>query len=461
METHQHWTSTPASEWQRLADAHDTPYYLYDADVVNQRIHAVRDALHGQAQVYYAVKANPNLALLRALTGVADGADISSAGELAQALLAGFDAARMSFAGPAKTAAELEAAVRAGVGAISLESLRELDECARVAERAGRRARVLLRVNPLLANRLYGVKMGGGKPVQFGFDEEALPAAEARLLVHADWLDFRGIHVYVGSQCFDPMTVAEATRNALRIAGELEQRSGLRCAKINLGGGFGVAQSLGRHFEARPAAPVAGEALPDGASAASGAPPAAGETAAPRPARPPVELGLPALSALLVPVLAAHRAARPWPCELIFELGRYLTAEAGIYVTRVVGSKASRGKLFFTCDGGLHHQLAAAGTFGAALRGNFPLRNLSRPGGAPVTVCSLAGPSCNPTDLLGVDVELPAPEEGDLLGVLMSGAYGLTASPLLFLGRPTPVELVRSGGDVVVGRRSRVMADFN
>jgi diaminopimelate decarboxylase len=146
--------------------------------------------------------------------------------------------------------------------------------------------------------------------------------------------------------------------------------------------------------------------------------------------------------------------------ELILELGRFLAANAGIYVTRVISSKESRGKSFFIVDGGLHHHLAAAGTFGAALRSNYPLQNISRPAAAKV-VCTIAGPSCNPTDMLGIDVELPRPEQGDLIAVLKSGSYSFTASPLLFLGRRTPAELVRDRGKVLLGRRPRSMVEFN
>ena len=411
------WHDLTAADWQALAAEHGTPYYLFDADTVARRIGAVRDAFEGQASVYYAVKCNPNLGLLRALRPAVDGLDISSGGELAQGLLAGHPAQRMSFAGPAKTESELEAAIRAGVGGISVESLSEIEVCARVAARLGVRANILLRVNPLLPNRSYGVKMGG-RPVQFGIDEEDLPKAESRLLALSAQLDFRGVHAYVGSQCFDPAAVAEATCNALRIALELEQRTGLVCAKINLGGGFGVAHGQ----ESK-------------------------------------ELDLAALAELLAPRLAAHRVARPG-CELIFELGRYLTAQAGIYVTRAISRKTSRGKVFVGCDGGLNHHLAAAGTFGAALRGNFPLCNLSRPD-APPKPCNVAGPSCNPTDLLGIEATLPEVAEQDLIGVLMSGSYGLTASPLLFLGRNSPVELVRSNGVVSVGRSSHCITEFN
>jgi len=412
------WADLPLDQWESLASQYGTPFYLYDADAVRRKVRDVRDALQGQAQVYYAVKANPNLALLRALVTHADGVDISSGGELVQAQLAGFDPACMSFAGPAKTTDELEAAIRAGVGCISMESIREIDACAALAKRIGVRAKVALRVNPLLLNRAFGMKMGG-KAVQFGIDEEALPDAENRVTTQIEWLDFRGIHVYIGSQCFDPQGIAEATQNALRIAREVEQRSGLQCVKINLGGGFGV--SHGEEHR---------------------------------------ELDLEALSTLLVPILQSFRDSVPFQCALIFELGRFLTAESGIYVTRVISRKQSRGKVFLACDGGLNHHLAAAGTFGATMRGNFALLNLSNPT-APAVKCSLAGPSCNPTDLLGVDALLPEPAEGDLIGVAMSGSYGLTASPILFLGRDTPAELVRADGVVLVGRRRHSIGDFN
>jgi len=412
------WHGTTLAGFDELARKYGTPFFLYDADLVNRRIRELRDALEGEVSVYYAVKANPNLELLRAVSSVADGVDISSAGELDQALRAGFDPTMMSFAGPAKTAAELEAAISAGIGCISIESIREIEECARVARQLGKRARILLRVNPLMPNKTYGLKMGG-RPVQFGIDEEELPQAEQCVLKHEQHLEFRGIHVYAGSQCFEPTGVIEGTRNTLRIARELEARSGLRCRKINLGGGFGVSHSEGGR-----------------------------------------ELDHRELASRLIPLLRTYREEGVAECEFIFELGRYLTAEAGIYVTRVINSKMSRGKAFFACDGGLHHHLAAAGTFGAALRTNFELRNLSRPDEAAI-VCNVAGPSCNPTDLLGVEVSLPRPTIGDLLGVLRSGSYGFTASPLLFLGRPTPAELVRRDGEVVLGRRSRTMTEFN
>lgn len=412
------WHGIDGAAFEALAGAHGTPFFLYDADAVNARIHAVREALADAVEIYYAVKSNPNLALLRAVGEAADGLDISSGGELQQALLAGFDAARLSFAGPAKTDAELTDAITAAIGAISVESLRELHACVRIAGRLGVRANVVVRVNPLLLNRSFGIKMGG-RPVQFGIDEEDLAEALAIVAAHPNELAFQGVHIYAGSQCFDPAGIVDGVANTFRIVAEIEASTPLVCRSVNLGGGFGVS-----HVERDR------------------------------------ELELAVLGQALGPVIAAFVAAAPVERRIVFELGRYLTAEAGIYVARVVSSKSSRGKRYFMVDGGLHHHLAAAGTFGAALRGNFVLQNLTRPGAAPLR-CQVAGPSCNPTDLLGVDIELAEPQEGDLIAVLTSGSYGLTASPMLFLGRPTPAELVRTGGVVTLGRRPRTVLEFN
>jgi diaminopimelate decarboxylase len=224
--------------------------------------------------------------------------------------------------------------------------------------------------------------------------------------------------VYAGSQSFDPAGVAAGVEQTFRLVEDIERTTPLRCRTINLGGGFGVSH-----------------------------------------AEPDAEFDVAALARELLPIVKAFVAAGP-ERTIIFELGRYLTANAGIYVARVISRKTSRGREFFMADGGLHHHLAAAGTFGAALRQNFILRNLTRPDAAPLR-CTIAGPSCNPTDLLAIDVELPRPEIGDLIGVHKSGSYGLTASPLLFLGRQTPAEWIREDGRMTLARRPRSVLEFN
>lgn len=414
---HAEWHRELAEHAHDLAARFGTPFFVYDTATVHRRIERVRRAFGDVAKVYYAVKTNPNLELLRSLRGVADGLDISSGGELAQAEEAGHDPDTLSFAGPAKTVAELQAAVEKGVGCISVESEREVEALREVAGTAGRRANVLLRVNPELLVREFGMKMGG-KAVQFGVDEEAAPSLARRISADSDHFRFRGIHVYAGSQCFEPAGIESGVLNTLRIARTIEAASGLPCELVNFGGGFGVAHGeLGRELDV-------------------------------------VALGR-ALEGPLREFLETRRGSR-----LVFELGRYLMADAGVYVVRVIDRKVSRGKQFVLVDGGLHHHLAAGGMFGVGLRSNYPLVNLSRPDAQTVR-CNLAGPLCNPTDLLGVNVQIPEPRIGDLIAVLKSGSYAYSASPLLFLGRPTPAEIIRDGGAFRLGRRSYPMQAFN
>jgi diaminopimelate decarboxylase len=218
------WAAWEPRRWEALAAEHSTPLYLFDAEFVRRRVQRVKAALGGLAGVYYAVKANPNLALLQAVHDTVDGADISSGGELHQALAAGFAGDQMSFAGPAKTDDELRAAIVARVGCISVESLREIDACARIAADLQTPAQILLRVNPTQVHRAYGLKMGG-RAVQFGIDEADLPAAEARVRAHGAHLVCRGLHSYVGSQCFDGAGTLDATAYALRMAQEFERRT--------------------------------------------------------------------------------------------------------------------------------------------------------------------------------------------------------------------------------------------
>lgn len=412
------WGTLSRRELQQLAERFGTPFYLYDADAVCRRIQHVRDAFDGLVQVYYAVKANPNLELLRAVRDTADGLDISSGGELEQSCLAGYDPDQLSFAGPGKSTVELEASISCGVGYISAESVNEIEHCAEIAARMDRQANVVLRVNPLLQNRSFGMKMGG-RPVQFGIDEERIEEAVAVVARESRYLRFRGVHVYAGSQCFEPAGILEGVLDTIRIARGVEASLDQPCATVNFGGGFGVSHTEGGR-----------------------------------------ELDVDLVARELMPALREFLSSGGAYRRLVFELGRYLTADAGLYVCRAIRRKESRGKTFVVVDGGLHHHLAAAGTFGAALRSNFLLKNLTAPE-APRERCSIAGPSCNPTDLLGVDIDLPAVSVGDLLGVLKSGGYGLTASPILFLGRRMPTELIYRAGQVYVGRSQKRITDFN
>lgn len=395
-----------------LAQEYGTPLYVYDADLAAERAGAVKAALAGRAELFYAVKANPNALLLGLARGWAEGLDISSGGEFEAARAAGWDPGRMSLAGPGKTAAELDRAVGGGCGSISMESREDLEGILAAGERTGQKPRISLRVNPLELSGPFALKMGG-KPTQFGVDEEDAAEALGELLraVRAGRAEYDGLHIYAGTQCLDAAALAAGVENSLRIARDLERAYGTPAPRINLGGGFGVA-----YYE--------------------------GQT----------ELDLAEAGRGIVRALDAFREGRR-STRFVLELGRYLVGPAGWYLTRILALKRSRGKTFAIADGGMHHNLSASGNLGQAMKRNYRMRNLSRPAGhiGPV---ELAGCLCTPIDLLGVGAPLAEPRKGDVVALENSGAYGYSASPLFFLGHETPREVVVSGGKAVLARDS-------
>jgi diaminopimelate decarboxylase len=373
-----------------------TPFFAYDRSLVTTRVERVRAALPDGVELSYAVKANPMPALLHHLSGLVDGLDVASAGELRQALDTTVPPERISFAGPGKTAAELSRAVAAGV-TVELESTTELARVREAGDRLGLTPRVALRVNPDFAVRGSGMRLGGG-PQQFGIDAERVPAVLAE--VGAAGLDFQGFHVFAGSQNLRAESLCEAQRATVDLVLQLAEAAPGPVRSVNLGGGFGI-------------------------------PYTARDTA----------LDLDEVGENLAKLLdVSLRPALP-EARVVIELGRYLVGEAGVYLTRVVDRKVSRGTTFLVVDGGLHHQLAASGNFGQAIRRNYPLALASAPGGPEETV-TVVGCLCTPLDLLGDRVSLPGAAIGDLIAIFQAGAYGLTASPTAFLGHPAPPEVL-------------------
>ncbi|GLX92990.1 pyridoxal-dependent decarboxylase, exosortase A system-associated [Herbidospora sp. NBRC 101105] len=377
------------------ARAGSTPFFAYDRALVTRRVASVRAALPAGVELSYAVKANPMPALLQHLSGLVDGFDVASAGELRHALDTPVPAGRIGFAGPGKTVEELTQAVAAGV-TVELESETELARVRAIGAALGVPARIAIRVNPDFTVRGSGMRLGGG-PQQFGIDAERVPEVLARL---GDDVDFQGFHVFAGSQNLRADHICEAQRRTVDLVlGLADVSPPIRY--LNLGGGFGIPYS---HRD-RPLdlAPI-GENL----------------------AR--------LMDERVTPLLPDAR--------VVIELGRYLVGEAGVYVTRVVDRKESRGTTFVVVDGGMHHQLAASGNLGQVIRRNYPMAvatRMGQPADVPVTV---VGRLCTPLDLLGDRVELPKAEIGDLVVVFQAGAYGLTASPTAFLSHPTPVEIL-------------------
>ena len=373
-----------------------TPFYAYERAHIVRRVAALRAALPAGVHLHYAMKANPMPAVVQLLAGLVDGIDVASGGELATALDTPMPASRISFAGPGKGEGELARAVAAGV-LLNVESAAQLEKTALASERLGVAARVAVRVNPDFALRRAGMRMGGGAQ-PFGVDAARVPALLAR--IGQLGLDFHGFHLFAGSQNLSAAALAEAQAASVRLALQLADSAPAPLRVLNIGGGFGVPYFPGEQA-----------------------------------------LDLAPLAASLQAQLDIVRVAAPG-ARLNIELGRYLVAEAGIYVCTVLERKVSHGQVFLVTDGGLHHHLAASGNFGQLIRKNYPVAIGTRLHGGPREVASVVGPLCTPLDLLADQMTLARADEGDLVVVFQSGAYGLTASPTAFLGHPLPAEVL-------------------
>jgi len=385
-------------ELERLADrVGSTPFFAYDRALLSDRIELLRSTLPAEIELGYAVKANPMPAVVQHLSARVDWLDVASAGEMKVALDTPMAPAQVSFAGPGKTNQELTQAVAAGV-TIELESETEAARVTDVGAELGIRPRVAVRVNPDFKVKGSGMRMGGG-PQQFGVDAERVPTL-LKYLAAAD-LEFLGFHVFAGSQNLNAEILCEAQRATVALALRLADAAPAPIRYLNIGGGLGIP-----YFEGdRPLdLAVIGENL----------------------------------SGLVDDVI---RASLP-EARVVLELGRYIVGECGVYATRIVDRKRSRGKTFLVVDGGLHHQLAASGNFGQVIRRNYPVAIADPAGDCADETVSVVGCLCTPLDLLADDVTLPEASIGDLVVIHQAGAYGLTASPTAFLGHDPPPEVL-------------------
>jgi diaminopimelate decarboxylase len=381
----------------RLAErVGQTPFYAYDRELLRSRVAELRGTLPKNVKLHFAMKANPMPALVGFMGRLVDGIDVASAGELKIALDAGTDPREISFAGPGKRDSELRQAVAAGV-LINIESFREVDLLADISRELGLPARVAVRVNPDFELKGSGMKMGGG-PKQFGVDAEQVPELLAKIGEYN--LAFEGFHLFAGSQNLKAESICEAQLKSYDLAQSLARHAPSLVTFLNLGGGFGIPYFPGEN-----------------------------------------RLELSSIGQNLDRL--SRRACVDFPgASLVIELGRYLVGEAGIYVSRVVDRKVSRGQTFLIVDGGLHHHLSASGNFGQVIRKNYPVAIGNRMHADRTEIASVVGPLCTPLDILADRMTLAIAEPSDLVVVFQSGAYGASASPQCFLGHPEVAEIL-------------------
>ena len=389
---------------RQIADQFGTPLFIYDAGCFDVKWNLLRSTFPERFSIYYSVKANPNRFILRHFLSLGAGLEVASVGELECAIDAGCTPERILFAGPGKTEAELETALKRGIGEVHVESSLEAQRIGRIGRRLGIKARVALRINPGDDAQGGAMRMGG-KPAAFGVDEERCEEVIEQMLSDPA-LEFCGIHLFAGTQILDPAILMAQYRKGIALARQISVRWGRSLKTIDFGGGIGIPYFPHER-----------------------------------------ELDMEILANELNQFMAAiERDPLLEGTHFVVEPGRYLVGEGGLYVARVNDIKISRGKTFVILDGGMNHHLAASGNLGQVIKKTFPIVVANRMRQqAPVSV-DLVGPLCTPLDTLAKDLMVPEVEVGDLVAVFQSGAYARTASPMGFLSHPTPPEVLVAGG---------------
>jgi diaminopimelate decarboxylase len=373
-----------------------TPFFAYDRKIICDRMDFLRKIMPGDLKIHYSMKANPMPAVVQQMAYLVDGLDVASGGELQCALDTVIQNHCISFAGPGKTDAELTCAVASEV-IIHVESELELQRLEKIGMALGLTPKVSIRVNPDFELRSSGMKMSGGaKP--FGIDAECVPDILRNIATKQ--FDFHGFQIFCGSQNLQSEAIIEAQSKIFDLALRLSDAAPSSPRLLNIGGGFGIPYFPGEQA-----------------------------------------LNIQGIAHYLHEAMARLKKALP-TMSIAIESGRYLVGEAGIYVSKIIDRKISRGKIFLIVDGGMHHHLAASGNFGQVIRKNYPVLVGNKIFSTETEIVSIVGSSCTPLDILANQVTLSRAEVGDLVVVLQSGAYGLTASPVNFLSHKRALEVL-------------------
>jgi diaminopimelate decarboxylase len=390
-----------------IAERVGTPVFVYNAVAIRDRFRSLDEALAPLPhRICYAVKANGNLAVLRILRDLGAGADIVSVGELRRAVAAGFSPDRVVFSGVGKTAEELLAAVKAGIGHLNVESREELELLGRIAEREGTRVSVGIRVNPDVTTDTHPYISTGKSGIKFGVPTDQVVAAADFVQRHR-YLELTTIAMHLGSQIVDTEPFLQGIDRLIELVDRL-QRAGIATLKVmDIGGGLGIRYSEERFLD---------------------------------PAR---------FAKAVIPRL------KPTGLTVYLEPGRYLVGSAGVLLTRVLYRKHSGGKNFAVVDAGMNDLVRPS-----HYQAYHEIVELEERG-RPAERVDVVGPVCETGDFLALDRMLPGLQSGDGLAVLGAGAYGFVMASN-YNGRPRPAEVLVEGGRWWVARqRERTEDLFN
>ena len=377
---------------------HTTPLYIYSKDIIKAKIDTLRKLFSPDFKIYYSIKSNPFKDVISYLYQYTDGFDVSSINELNLALDTGISGNNICYTGPAKSKQELELAINSDV-VISAESKLEIEKILQLGASLNKLPSIIVRVNPKFTQDRAGMKMASGSS-PFGIDEELLP--EMMEWIENSKLNFKGFHIYTGSQILDANAINETQSKIFKLLGRLASICEHPIEVINVGGGFGIPY-FSKHNNL------------DIASVANN------------------------LNSLLSNIGSKKFSTCIYP---ILELGRYLVGESGVYLCKVIEKKVSRGKTYIITNGGMHHHLAASGNLGQKIRKNVPIYIANNIFSKKIEKVTVTGKLCTPLDILADDVEISEAKVGDYIAIMNSGAYGLSASPINFLSHPIAEEIL-------------------
>ncbi|HOO59500.1 MAG TPA: alanine racemase [Candidatus Mcinerneyibacteriales bacterium] len=381
------------AQWMKENKKLKTPFYYYDEEIIRHQARRLKDILPPNGEIFYSVKANPNLHIVRTLADEGCGMEIASSGELKLCLRAGISPDKIIYAGPAKRNDELEEALLSGVGAVNVESAVELERLAVLCRRYEKKQKIHLRINPPFDVGGNGIKMGGGAQ-KFGIDSERLSDIKA-LLDKNPLIQCVGFHVFAATQLLDGQKLLIYFKRAITLMKESGVKLGIELLHLDIGSGLGISYG-------------------------------------------PEESGLDDDS-LTKGMKELFNDEGIETRKVLIETGRFLVGQSAFFVTRVIDKKISRGVVYLLCDGGIHHMLRPV-----LIGDNHEIfllgtKEIER----PKECVTIAGPLCTSVDVLGIDVELERAEIGDILCVAQAGAYGYTESMPFFLSHPVPDEYMR------------------
>jgi diaminopimelate decarboxylase len=398
----------------KIAEKIGTPFYIYDGDKIKQNVINLRYCLPKIVEIFYSLKANPNQSICRFLSGMNLGAEVCSHFELEIALREKFRAENIIFLGPGKKLAEIKRSLSVGIKAIVCESLNELSWINQLAKKMRKKARVAIRINPDFLPKGASLVMGGSA-TQFGINEHELNTINFE---HYDKITVCGLHVYNGTRILSAAIIAENTKNILLLADRLARYHKINFEFIDVGGGIGIP-----YFDNEE------------------------------------RFSLQQFKKLIYPIIHQFTQSHP-TTKIILESGRYLVGNAGYFVTKIQQIKQSWGNNFIVTDGGMNCHLMAAG-YGAMIKKNFPISVITASvSNTQHETYTIAGPLCTPADVIGKNITLPQVKIGDLIVVHESGAYGPTASPILFLGHGYPAEVLVKEKNAYLIRKRDSMNDM-